>query len=182
MPLIGRQTPRGSLATQTHRSTESTPKFSKNPLRIFLNPDIIVLLSISAVAFTVFYGFIAPFSILLEHSYPFLSETDIGLCFVSVGVGTIVGSMIMGKILDLEYARFKRSETAGANGDRAREELSSVNDRALPLEVVRTIYSSCGWHYLTLPIRLVSDSYPYLHWYWQLFVQPMVGVSRRKFP
>jgi hypothetical protein len=146
VPLIGRQTPRqGNLTNATHRSSIKA-RVPKNPLRIFLNPDIIVLLWISAVPFAVFYGFIAPFPVLLQHSYPFLSEADIGLCFLSIGAGTIVGSIVMGKILDKEYARFNRNET-GLNWENdgtqraARERLDIVNDGIFPLEVVRAIHS-----------------------------------------
>ena len=91
----------------------------------------------------VFYGVLASISSLFERTYPFLSETDIGLCFLSVGGGMIIGSMITGKLIDRDYkvtkenmvrALKERREDAISDEDAARE---VTREDLFPIEMAR---------------------------------------------
>ena len=53
----------------------------------------------------------------------------------------MVGSAVMGIILDKEYARFKGKEMDRCNSDAQRERLDFLNDAVFPLEVVRAFCS-----------------------------------------
>ena len=91
---------------------EVTVKVFRNPFRLFLQPDILLLLAINAIVFAVFYGINASVSSLFSVAYPFLNETKIGLCYLATGGGMAMASAIMGPILDWEYRKFrKRAET-----------------------------------------------------------------------
>lgn len=94
-------------------------------------------------AVAVFYGVLASISSLFARTYPFLSETDIGLCFLSVGGGMIVGSLINGRLLDREYritkenlvrALKERREDAISDEDAARE---VTHADVFPIEMAR---------------------------------------------
>ena len=125
---------RMSGVSQASRSiTTRTPK---NPFRIFLNPSIDVLLSISAITCAVFYGVIASISTLFAHFYPFLTETDIGLCFLAVGIGMAVGSLAMGRILNREYATFKRRTEGRSFEDSSKTGQKVSEEETFPLELV----------------------------------------------
>ncbi|KJR87362.1 MFS multidrug transporter [Sporothrix schenckii 1099-18] len=45
-----------------------------------------------------------------------LSETQIGLTFISNGIGSIVGTLIAGKLLDMDYRRVKNTAVAAEDG------------------------------------------------------------------
>lgn len=47
--------------------------------------------------------------------YPFLSETLVGICYLSTGVGMVLGSAVTGKLLGRDYARLvTKREGSGA--------------------------------------------------------------------
>ena len=84
------------------------PKVFRNPFRLFLQPDILLLLSLSAVVNAVFYGVNTSTSSLFLAAYPFLNETTIGLCYLAIGGGMAMASAVMGPVLDWEYRTFKK--------------------------------------------------------------------------
>ena len=107
IPIIGRQVPQGPTVAR-----KETAKFFRNPFRLFLQPDILLLLTLNAIVNAVFYGINVSTSSLFSAAYPFLDETKIGLCYLSIGGGMIMASLIMGRVLDWEYQTFrKRTET-----------------------------------------------------------------------
>ena len=107
IPIIGRQVSQGPTVAQ-----EVTAKVFRNPFRLYLEPDILLLLSLNAIVNAVFYGINTSTSSLFSAAYPFLNETKIGLCYLAIGGGMIMASSIMGRVLDWEYQTFKkRAET-----------------------------------------------------------------------
>ncbi|GJJ09751.1 hypothetical protein Clacol_003975 [Clathrus columnatus] len=84
------------------------PKKFANPLKAFRHPSVVLLLFYIGVLYSVFYGVTATLSELFMDAYPFLSESEIGLCFLAVGVGCGVGSYTNGRLLDLDFKRIKR--------------------------------------------------------------------------
>ncbi|KAF8078858.1 MFS general substrate transporter [Lyophyllum atratum] len=89
-------------------------KPSRNPFRLLAHIDIIILLSLNAIVCAVFYAFTATISTLFVVAYPYLSETEIGLCFLAIGGGMAIGSSLNGKILDWEYREFSKKLTVGS--------------------------------------------------------------------
>jgi hypothetical protein len=49
--------------------------------------------------------------------YPLLNETTTGLCYLAIRGGMIMGSLIIGRVLDWEYQTFqKRAESHTYHG------------------------------------------------------------------
>jgi predicted MFS family arabinose efflux permease len=93
--------------------SRAKPKHSVNPFVLFTYPDVIVLLSFTGLVYAVNYTITATISSSFARNYPQLSETVLGLCYLPVGAGMILGSTMTGKMLDWEYARIK--ERSGDN-------------------------------------------------------------------
>lgn len=85
IPLIGRG--RVHLDTNPEGKKLSKNPFNgfKNPLPLFWNLDITVLLLFNGIIYAEFYGVTASLSVLFADIYPFLNEATIGLCFMSIG-------------------------------------------------------------------------------------------------
>ena len=103
IPIIGRRVSQGPTAARG-----KTAKVFRNPFRLFLQPDILLLMAVNAVVFAVFHGINASASSLFSVAYPFLDETKIGLCYLAFGGGMAMASLIMGRVLDWEYQTFRR--------------------------------------------------------------------------
>lgn len=73
--------------------------------------DIAALLAWGAVAYTAWSMVTSSTTTLLLHSFPFLTQWQIGLCFLPNGLGCICGSLSTGRLLDHSFhhvqARFK---------------------------------------------------------------------------
>ncbi|PSR70923.1 hypothetical protein PHLCEN_2v13195 [Hermanssonia centrifuga] len=103
LPIIGRS----HAGAGDQEKPEKKPFV--NPLRLFLSPAVSLLLLFNAVLYAVFYGVTASISTLFVDTYPFLNETDIGLCFLAIGGGMLAGSWLSGKALDKEYQKVKKN-------------------------------------------------------------------------
>ncbi|KAJ6536646.1 major facilitator superfamily domain-containing protein [Mycena sp. CBHHK59/15] len=122
----------------------------QNPLRLLLNPDILILLGFNGLICAVFYGVVSSISTVFHAAYPALNETQIGLCFLAIGGGMLLGSVTFGKILDWDYQRVKKS-ISEAKPD------AMSHDSSFPIEKARmrlmpilvAIYVGCcsgyGW-------------------------------------
>lgn len=115
IPILGRNS---RSTTSPTAATKPPPKPFSNPLRLFLNPDIVVLLVFNGIVYAAFYSVTATLSSLFSDAYPFLSETDLGLCFLAVSGGMLFGSVSVGKLLDKDYAKFKKKMAAQAAADK----------------------------------------------------------------
>jgi hypothetical protein len=98
-------------------------------------PDIAVLLTFNGMFYAVFYGVTATISSIFAVRYPFLTETELGLVFLSVGGGMVVGSMFTGKLLDRDYRRIKAKMDANRGQDS--EKQASKDDNDFPIELAR---------------------------------------------
>jgi hypothetical protein len=101
---------------------------------IFTYPDVVVILLFNAILYSVFYGVTASLSSLFKEDYPSLSETDLGLCFLAVGGGMIVGSTITGKLLDRDYRAIQKKIARNLGTDTERGQRSDVE---FPIEMAR---------------------------------------------
>jgi MFS family permease len=114
-------------------SEQRSPAEKKNidflaPLRILINRQAIIPILFVSLYYSVWQMSITVMSTLFSRIYH-LNETEIGLTFIANGVGSMVGTLITGKILDLDY---KRVETAF---DQDHE--NQNNGEAFPLEKAR---------------------------------------------
>ena len=119
---------------------EVTTKVVRNPFRLFLQLDILLLLAINAIVTAVFYGINTSTSSLFLAAYPFLDESKIGLCYLALGGGMIIASFIMGRVLDWEYQTFrKKAEMRITTLDSAESTTAAdvAKEDLFPLEQVR---------------------------------------------
>jgi MFS family permease len=102
---------------QTLRNTSTTTTKSKrrsipfpNPLhtlRLLFEKDVGLLLLYNSLIYTAFYDVMASLPYLLSTRFRY-NSLQIGLCFVPFGVGTFIAPLLVGKIMDLNYARVAR--------------------------------------------------------------------------
>ena len=97
--LIGRH---GSAGISSERPER---KPFRNPLLMFAYPEIFVLLIFNGTLYAVMYGVTASLSVIFEEVYPYLNQTEIGLCFIPMGLGMLVGSILSGRALDSYYKK-----------------------------------------------------------------------------
>lgn len=110
-----------------------------NPLRLLFYPDVLNILIFNGVLYAVFYAVTATISTLFSSKYPFLNETEIGLCFLAIGVGLVFGGIVSGKMLDADYKRIKKNLAEKAKGDSEKHIRSEdvTKDENFPIEKAR---------------------------------------------
>ncbi|KAH7909780.1 major facilitator superfamily domain-containing protein, partial [Hygrophoropsis aurantiaca] len=114
-----------------------TRSFS-NPLRLFTHVDILILLVFNAIIYAVFCAITTTISTLFIEKYPFLNETGIGLCFLGIGGGMIIGGMITGKFLDRDYKNIQEQMVRSIMQDPEKIDPEDiVKDVAFPVEKAR---------------------------------------------
>ncbi|EGO05326.1 hypothetical protein SERLA73DRAFT_157893 [Serpula lacrymans var. lacrymans S7.3] len=141
IPIVGR----GRI---NYSAGRPSPQPLTNPLRIFTYPDVAALLFFNGVIYAVFYGITTSISSLFVQAYPFLTETDVGLCFLAIGGGMMFGSIFMGRFLDRDYKSMKNQMIRKAEADpehRINPEDVTM-DEHFPIEMARL---------RTIPIYLV---------------------------
>ena len=110
IPLLGRKAQDVSL--------DRPPKKAiPNPFKLFTHPDILILLSINGIIYSVLYAVTTTIANLFQAAYPTLTETDIGLCFLSVGGGTAIATISTGKMLDHQFRKTKERLARERAGD-----------------------------------------------------------------
>lgn len=114
------------------------PNHLWNPFRLLVNADIIVLLVLNAIVCAVFYSFTATISTLFEATYPFLNETTIGLCFLAIGGGMAIGSVVNGRFLDWEYRHIAKARQRRPEKNDTMASTAHNNDH-FPIEKVMYI-------------------------------------------
>ncbi|KAI0081828.1 MFS general substrate transporter [Panus rudis PR-1116 ss-1] len=116
------------------------PKPVPNPFTIFLYLDISILLAFNGVVCLVYYGINTSIATLFHEVYPDLTETELGLCFLSIGGGMLLGGVVNGKILDREYRIIKQKtlrkfRQASPKGDATSDD--QIMKEHFPLEFAR---------------------------------------------
>ena len=103
IPIVGRKVTKQDVDA----GAVAPKKQSVNPWTLFLLPDFVILLTFTGIIYAVNYSITATISSSFAVVYPYLSETALGLCYLSTGGGMILGSTFTGKLLDWEYKRAK---------------------------------------------------------------------------
>ncbi|KAK3377464.1 major facilitator superfamily domain-containing protein [Podospora didyma] len=113
-------------------------KGSTNPFRL-----------LTGILYAVNYTIMSTISSAFSVTSPQISETVIWLCYLSSGVGLILGSTITGKLLDWDYARL--TSMKNDDGDVAQEEKSGLANveyarlRMSPFLLLVFVASVIGW-------------------------------------
>ena len=87
------------------------------PLRILLSKHAAPIIIFLAIYYAVWQMSITAMSSLFKNRYG-LTEIQIGLTFIANGVGSMVGTLITGNILDKDYRRVKSKYEATADTER----------------------------------------------------------------
>lgn len=93
IPIVGRN--RIAQSPESPDSALPRKKAFKNPFVLLKNPDIFVILFFNGVVSAVYYAVTATISTLFSAAYPFLTEIQIGLCFLSIGGECLVQALIV---------------------------------------------------------------------------------------
>lgn len=131
-PIIGH----GRRNVTSHTATIQPVSGFRNPFRLLFNIDILILLAANGIICSIYNGVIATISTLLGPVYPFLNETKIGLCFLGIGGGMIIGSSVTGRVLDREYQTFKRKQEIKSSSNPVNTQAESREDN-FPIEKAR---------------------------------------------
>lgn len=84
-----------------------------NPFTFFREPDIIFMLLANGLVYALFVTIQATTSLLLQAAYPYLTQTEVGVCFLPLGAGSVVGSVFTGKFLDWQYKKDRNKWEVG---------------------------------------------------------------------
>ncbi|KAJ7643818.1 major facilitator superfamily domain-containing protein [Roridomyces roridus] len=104
LPVIGRH----AVKVDPPPGTTKRRARLQNPLRLLLHVDTALLLLINAVVYAVFYSVTASISSVFHDVYAQLNETELGLCYLTLGGGLILGTLTYGRVLDWEYERIRK--------------------------------------------------------------------------
>jgi MFS family permease len=106
------------------------------PLRILVSKHAAPVIIFLAIYYAVWQMSITAMSSLFEDRYG-LSEIQIGLTFIANGIGSIMGTLVTGKFLDMDYRRVKRNYEATLPYQSSPEEEMCQSQDNFPLETAR---------------------------------------------
>lgn len=151
IPYIGNSHPK---PTQDKNPSEKGPKIKPgfiNPFLLFIFPDVAVTLLFTGIVYAVNYTITASMASAFHATYPYLSETSLGLCYLSTGGGMLVGSTITGKLLDREYrvlkAKWDKGDEEKLNTEEQKEDfpIELARLRTMPLHLVVFVACCFAW-------------------------------------
>ncbi|KAG8897416.1 hypothetical protein FRC01_011349, partial [Tulasnella sp. 417] len=114
---------RGSSTESSKPQSSAARRPRMNPLPLLLNLDVLLTLFSGGLSYALFMTVPAVISALFQDAYPYLTETEIGLCFLPIGIAGIVSGIVSGKIADRVYkaerAKYdaNRKQQLEANGE-----------------------------------------------------------------
>lgn len=102
------------------------------PLRILASKYASPIIVFLAIYYAVWQMSITAMSSLFEERYG-LTETEVGLTFIANGVGSIIGTLTTGKILDIDYRRVKSNfEADNREGSSVENNSQGTHDGGSP--------------------------------------------------
>ena len=130
-----------------------------NPLLMLVYPDVLILLIFNGTYYAVMYGVTASLSVIFEDIYPYLTQTDVGICFIALGGGMLIGSWLSGKIIDSSYRKVRDNliHQARFNAEKDIDAKALERGPTFPIEMARLqvlpctmlVYTACvvgyGW-------------------------------------
>lgn len=106
------------------------------PLRILFSKQAAPIIVFLAIYYAVWQMSITAMSTLFEDRYG-LSETHVGLTFIANGVGSMIGTLVIGKILDIDYRRIKTKQESRTASQGEASTLSTNPENTFHLEQAR---------------------------------------------
>jgi MFS family permease len=113
------------------------------PFRILFSKQAAPIIVFLAIYYAVWQMSITAMSTLFQDRYG-LSETQVGLTFIANGAGSMIGTLVTGKILDIDYRRIKAryesllvQNSPEAGHDTSQKAAAKFNAEAFPLEKAR---------------------------------------------
>lgn len=137
IPIIGRS--KQNMASDI----EIPPRRGfQNPFTLFLYPDVDLLLALNAITYAVLYAITTTLSTLFKEAYPELDETELGLCFLAIGGGMLISTLLNGRLLDRDYRRTREKMVANLKTLEAEKGLvmqpeDVTKEENFPIELVR---------------------------------------------
>ncbi|GMF68477.1 unnamed protein product [Aspergillus oryzae] len=104
------------------------------PLRMLITKHAAPIILFLAVYYAVWQMSITAMSSLFKDRYG-LGETQIGLAFIANGVGSMIGTLVAGKILNMDYQRVKENYETSLHAEAANDGSDSEDD--FPIEKAR---------------------------------------------
>jgi MFS family permease len=131
------------------------------PFTYLTEPDVFLVLWFNGLVYTVFYCFMTSTTKQFSTHYPYLSELEIGICYLCMGIGNITGSFLKGRLLDRDY-RLVSKQFKEQYPDKPDSEFPIFKARLrtmwINLAVVDTVTIIYGWMLqinVPLPVVLV---------------------------
>jgi predicted MFS family arabinose efflux permease len=106
------------------------------PFHILISKSTTPIIIFLAIYYAVWQMSITAMSSLFEKSYD-LSEMQIGLTFIANGVGSMIGTLVTGKILDLDYRRVKAKYESQSYIEAGEESKFTASQEDFPIEKAR---------------------------------------------
>ena len=127
----------GSGTAHSVPSARAPRKKQQNPFAILFYPDVFTLLVFNGIVYAIFYAVLTPMSSSFARAYPYLSETEIGLCFLATGGGMIIATTVSGKLLDFQYKRARTALERRAVDEKDVQASELLRDDNFPFEWTR---------------------------------------------
>jgi hypothetical protein len=148
---------------------------------MFTYPEVFVLLIFNGTLYAVLYGVTASLSVIFEKVYPYLDQTEIGLCFLASGGGMFFGSLFSGKFMDSYYQKIKDDliRQSRTDSEKKFDPKAIEKDPSFPIEKARLhylppvvfVYTACvigyGWALqskvtiaVPLILQFISEFFP----------------------
>ncbi|KAG9094371.1 hypothetical protein FRC06_010876 [Ceratobasidium sp. 370] len=109
LPILGRKLSKTNFE-DLNQPDHTAHRRSPSPLqifRVFVQPDVLMVLICTGILYAMFYSVTTTTAPLFMSAYPYLTQSTVGLCFIAYGVGSGIGSVVMGKILDYDWRRME---------------------------------------------------------------------------
>ncbi|KAM5438312.1 hypothetical protein MferCBS31731_005173 [Microsporum ferrugineum] len=126
-----------SRETPVSKTSRISLKSTLVPLTYVFQKDIFVLLAWGSLIYTVWSMATSSTTTVLLHSFPSLTQWQIGLCFLPNGAGCVLGSIFTGWLLDRTFKR-AQSEYKMRHGFPETANIKNVPD--FPIERARLRY------------------------------------------
>ncbi|KAI0459370.1 major facilitator superfamily domain-containing protein [Xylaria acuta] len=101
---------------QPVQATERAKIDITGPIRILFSKQAAPLVVFLAIYYSVWQMSITAMAVLFEDRYN-LSETQIGFTFIANGAGSIIGTLVTGKVLDVDYRRTQTKHGSALSQD-----------------------------------------------------------------
>ena len=79
-------------------------------VKILLNGKAFLVAAVAGIHYTAWQAALTALPTLFKRTYHF-SESKIGLVYMANGFGSVFGTFVVGKLLDIDYRRMKRKDT-----------------------------------------------------------------------